>query len=146
MRRHAIRAVILAVVLVCVLAPVAELFDGWDNTLQSGNDVESNLALVAVCLGAALVLTGILLGGVLTVMVGESAQEMQQAGWLPTHHLSLPIPDWMGVWFATFPNVECLAGQALAVLVLVGSYAWVRSRVPKGATREPVSAGCEVNA
>lgn len=60
MRRHAIRAVILAVVLVCVLAPVAELFDGWDNTLQSGNDVESNLALVAVCLGAALVLTGIL--------------------------------------------------------------------------------------
>lgn len=30
-----------------------------------------------------LVLTGILLGGVLLVMVGEQAQEMQLAHWLP---------------------------------------------------------------
>ncbi|MHB8637768.1 MAG: FTR1 family iron permease [Fimbriimonadaceae bacterium] len=92
-----------------------------------------------------LILTGALLAGVLIVMVGESAQEMQLAGWLPTHHLALAFPDWMGVWFATFPTVEGLASQAIAAALLVGSYAWVRSRVPKAANGTPVTPGCVVN-
>ena len=92
-----------------------------------------------------LIYTGALLAGVLTVMVGESAQEMQLAGWIPTHHVSIPIPDWMGVWFATFPNVEGLASQFLAVALVVGSYLWVRSRVPKTPGGETATAGCEVN-
>ncbi|MBS1701386.1 MAG: FTR1 family protein [Armatimonadetes bacterium] len=92
-----------------------------------------------------LIYTGVLLAGVLAVMVGESAQEMQLAGWIPTHHVSLPIPDWMGVWFATFPNVEGLASQFLAVALVVGSYLWVRSRVPKTSGGEAATAGCEVN-
>lgn len=60
MRRYAIRAAILAVVMVCLFAPVVELFDNWDSTLQSGNDVESSVAVVAVCLGTALVLMSLL--------------------------------------------------------------------------------------
>ncbi len=79
-----------------------------------------------------LVATGGLLAVVLVVMVGESAQEMQQAGWIGAHAVPLAIPDWMGVWLAAFPNVEGLAAQALALAVVVGSYAWVRGRVPKG--------------
>lgn len=92
-----------------------------------------------------LILTGVLLAGVLLVMIGESAQEMQLAGWLSTHRVSLPIPDWMGVWFATFPTIEGLAAQAIAAALLIGSYAWVRSRVPKAASGEPATAGCAVN-
>ncbi len=69
-----------------------------------------------------LVATGIMLGFVLVVMVGESAQEMQQAGWLSTTAVGLPIPAWMGVWFAIFPTVESLAAQALAAAVVIGSY------------------------
>ena len=92
-----------------------------------------------------LIYTGVLLAGVLTVMVGESAQEMQLAGWIPTHHVALPIPDWMGVWFATFPNVEGLAAQFVAVTLVAGSYLWVRSRVPKTPSGETAVAGCEVN-
>jgi high-affinity iron transporter len=83
-----------------------------------------------------LVLTGVMLGGVLVVMVGESAQEMQQAGWLSTHPINLAIPDWLGTWFATFPNVEGLAAQALAALLVAGSYAWVRRSVPTTGSRE----------
>ncbi len=75
-----------------------------------------------------LVLTGILLGGVLIVMVGESAQEMQLAGWLPTHQVNLAIPDWVGTWFATFPTVEGLASQGLAILLIAGSYGFIRWR------------------
>jgi high-affinity iron transporter len=69
-----------------------------------------------------LVLTGILLGAVLVVMVGENIQEMQLAGWIGTTPVGLPIPDWMGLWFAVFPNVETLAAQSAAALAVIGSY------------------------
>ena len=76
-----------------------------------------------------LVLTGVLLGVVLLVMVGEQAQEMQLAHWLPTTEIRSfgdLIPDWMGLWFAVFPTVETLAAQGIALLVVLGSYLFVR--------------------
>jgi high-affinity iron transporter len=69
-----------------------------------------------------LVLTGVLLGGVFLVMVGEQMQEMQLAGWFSTTPVNLPIPDWMGLWFAVFPNIESLAAQAIAAVIVIGSY------------------------
>lgn len=72
-----------------------------------------------------LVLTGIMLGCVLLVMVGEQVQEMQLAHWLPTTEipgLAAIIPDWMGMWFAVFPNVEGLMGQTVASVLVLGSY------------------------
>ena len=69
-----------------------------------------------------LILTGVLLGGVLIVMVGESVQEMQLASWIGTTPLPLPIPAWVGVWFAVFPNLEGLLSQFLAALLVIGSY------------------------
>ncbi len=78
-----------------------------------------------------LVLTGILLGGVLLVMVGEQAQEMQLAHWLPTTNLpqlANVIPAWMGLWFSIFPTVETLAAQAAAGLLVLGSYFAARLR------------------
>ncbi|MBL9188412.1 MAG: FTR1 family protein [Opitutaceae bacterium] len=72
-----------------------------------------------------LVLTGIMLGVVLLVMVGEEAQEMQLAHWIPTTQiggLANIIPGWMGLWFAVFPTVETLAAQAIAAAIVVGSY------------------------
>lgn len=81
-----------------------------------------------------LIATGLMLAAVLIVMVGESAQEMQLAGWLTTHPLPLAIPDWMGTWFAAFPNVEGLAAQVLAAVLVFGSYAWVRWQVKRSVT------------
>jgi high-affinity iron transporter len=69
-----------------------------------------------------LVATGILLGFVLVVMVGEGVQEMQLAGWLPVTGVAIGIPGWMGTWFALFPTVETLAAQLLAAGFVVGSY------------------------
>jgi high-affinity iron transporter len=76
-----------------------------------------------------LVLTGVLLGGVLLVMVGEQAQEMQLAHWIPTTTipaLSRIIPEWAGLWFSVFPTVETLVAQGVAALLVLGSYAIVR--------------------
>jgi high-affinity iron transporter len=72
-----------------------------------------------------LVLTGIMLGMVLLVMVGEQAQEMQLAHWIPTTTiawLAPHVPDWMGLWFSVFPTVETLVAQALAAGFVIGSY------------------------
>jgi high-affinity iron transporter len=81
-----------------------------------------------------LVLTGIMLGVVLLVMVGEQAQEMQLAHWLPTteiHGWIGKTPAWMGVWLSIFPTVETLSAQGLAALLVIGSYFAAR--------RKPVS-------
>jgi len=81
-----------------------------------------------------LVVTGILLGVVLVVMVGESVQEMQLAGWLPTTAVPLAIPGWVGLWFAVFPTVEGLVAQLLAAALVIGSYygaEYVRVRRPR---------------
>jgi high-affinity iron transporter len=69
-----------------------------------------------------LVLTGATIGFVLIVMVGESAQELQLAGWLPTTQLGITFPGWIGTWFALFPTVETVAGQALAATAVIASY------------------------
>jgi high-affinity iron transporter len=69
-----------------------------------------------------LIATGIMLGFVLLVMVGEEAQEMQQAGWISTTNINLAMPAWLGVWFSVFPTVQTLAAQALAALLVIGSY------------------------
>lgn len=76
-----------------------------------------------------LVFTGVMLGLVLLVMVGEQVQEMQLARWLPTTPITeIAIPDWMGLWFAVFPTVETLAGQFLAALLVLGSYFLAREQ------------------
>jgi high-affinity iron transporter len=72
-----------------------------------------------------LVATGAMLAFVLLVMVGEEAQEMQLARWLPTTEIPRLvhlIPSWMGVWFSVFPTVETLSAQTLAGLLVFGSY------------------------
>jgi len=72
-----------------------------------------------------LIITGILLGVVLLVMVGEQAQEMQLAHWISRTEipaLANILPAWMGMWFAVFPTYETLIAQAIAATVVVGSY------------------------
>jgi high-affinity iron transporter len=76
-----------------------------------------------------LVATGIMLGAVLLVMVGEQAQEMQLAHWISTTPISFlkPIvPEWAGLWFSVFPTVETLLAQALAGGIVAGSYFYAR--------------------
>lgn len=72
-----------------------------------------------------LITTGVLLGVVLLVMVGEQAQEMQLAHWISKTDVPwlVPvIPPWAGLWFAVFPTYETLFAQLLAAIVVVGSY------------------------
>ena len=81
-----------------------------------------------------LVATGVLLTGVLFVMVGEQVNEMQLAGWVGTTNISWlhGVPPWAGTWFSIFPNVQTFVGQALAILLVTGSYIVHRLRTYGG--------------
>jgi high-affinity iron transporter len=62
-------------------------------------------------------------------MVGEQAQEMQLANWIPTTTLTglVPlIPAWAGLWFSVFPTVQTLAAQGVAGAIVIGSYFYAR--------------------
>lgn len=90
-----------------------------------------------------LVATGVMLGFVLLVMVGESVQELQQAGWIGTTSLGFTVPGWMGLWFSIFGNLETVLAQVIAAGFVVGSYflaeelkvRWPRRRGERGARR-----------
>ncbi len=71
-----------------------------------------------------LITTGVLLGVVLLVMVGEQAQEMQLAHWISRTEIPwlAALPAWLGMWFAVFPTYETLIAQGLAAILVVGSY------------------------
>lgn len=81
-----------------------------------------------------LVYSGILLGVVLLVMVGESVQEMQQAGWIASTPIGVHFPNWWGLWFSLFPNVQSLVAQGAAGLLVIGSYVSVQYFRPRRLT------------
>ncbi|MFN2542045.1 MAG: FTR1 family protein [Chthoniobacterales bacterium] len=110
--------------------------------LRLGGDVVLKGALLGIALSAIvavltfvlqqrlpyrkmLITTGVLLGIVLLVMVGEQAQEMQLAHWIsttPILWLARFTPRWVGMWFAVFPTCETLIAQLIAAGLVIGSY------------------------
>jgi len=84
-----------------------------------------------------LITTGVLLGVVLLVMVGEQAQEMQLANWISRTEIPWlvdVIPAWVGMWFAVFPTYETLLAPEFAAILVVGSY--FAARQVQGAKEE----------
>ena len=82
-----------------------------------------------------LIITGVMLGFVLLVMVGEEAYEMQQAGWLHSSTVATldgKVPDWAGVWFSFYPTWETILAQVIALALVVGSY-FISGRVLRAA-------------
>lgn len=70
-----------------------------------------------------LVVTGVMIGFVLLVMVGNTVHIMQVVGWLPLTPIRwLSLPYWFGIWFGTYATVEGLALQAAAAAFVIGSF------------------------
>jgi high-affinity iron transporter len=70
-----------------------------------------------------LVATGIMIGAVLLVMVGNTVHVLQLVGWLPLHGIQgLDIPYWTGLWFGLFPTWEGILLQIAAGVFVIGSY------------------------
>jgi high-affinity iron transporter len=70
-----------------------------------------------------LIVTGVMIGGVLLVMVGNTVHVLQVVGWLPIHPLrGVTFPYWSGLWFGVFPTWEGLTLQVAAGAFVIGSY------------------------
>ncbi|HEY4099390.1 MAG TPA: FTR1 family protein [Gemmatimonadales bacterium] len=87
-----------------------------------------------------LILTGTMLGAVLIVMVGESVQEMQQAGWISSTTWPGAMPAWLNTWFAIYPTIQSLAAQGIAAILVLGSYYFARNSSARWGRRSPAAA------
>lgn len=70
-----------------------------------------------------LIVTGVMIGAVLLIMVGNTVHVMQVIGWMSITPLRFFNPPyWTGIWFGIYPTVETLAAQFLALVYVFGSY------------------------
>jgi high-affinity iron transporter len=96
-----------------------------------------------------LIVTGVLIGFVLVVMVGQTVRTMQGTGWLPITPLDVTLPYWAGLWVGVYPTVETIGAQIAAMVFVIGSYFLaqeIKVKRPRRrakaavAAREPISA------
>jgi high-affinity iron transporter len=70
-----------------------------------------------------LVATGVMIGAVLLVMVGNTVHVMQVVGWLPAHTIpGVEFPYWVGMWFGLWATWEGVLLQVAAGTFVIGSY------------------------
>jgi high-affinity iron transporter len=87
-----------------------------------------------------LIVTGVLIGFVLVVMVGQTARTMQGTGWIPITPLAIDPPYWLGLWFGVYPTWETIGAQLGAVVFVIGSYVLaqeLRVRRPRRRSHAP---------
>jgi len=73
---------------VCFCGHVSEVFDHWDHTLQTGNDVEYTATIIALVVGTALILAHV----AVTMVQPCRAQyfSLSYSKSEPTHSLLVP--------------------------------------------------------
>jgi high-affinity iron transporter len=70
-----------------------------------------------------LVWTGILIGGVLLIIVGNTIHVLQAVRWMTfTPVQGVELPYWLGLWFGLFPTWEGFGSQIAAAVFVIGSY------------------------
>lgn len=67
------RVFISAIIAISLGAPIVELFDSWDQSLQTGTDTEANVAVVALCIGVAFAIGTIVIAGRIRALSSTSA-------------------------------------------------------------------------
>ncbi len=72
-----------------------------------------------------LIYTGVMIGAVLLVMVGNTVHVLQVVGWLPIHVIpGVTVPTWMSTWFGLFATWEGIGLQIASATFVIGSYYW----------------------
>jgi hypothetical protein len=59
------------VLLTCLVCPLVEVFDGWDHTIQTGNDTEYAVVILALCVGVAFSIAQCIVRGPLLRFTAE---------------------------------------------------------------------------
>ena len=67
---------IAAILAISISAPIAEPFDSWDQTLQTGSDTEANVVVVALCVGVAFAIGTIVVVNRLRALASVSTRRV----------------------------------------------------------------------
>jgi hypothetical protein len=86
------RLAITAILAISIGAPIAELFDSWDQTLQTGSDTEANVAVVALCVGVAFAIGTVVVVNRIRVLASASARRVVLSLAAPRQIASLLTP------------------------------------------------------
>jgi len=89
------RAVIAAILAICLIVPALEIFDRWDHTFQDGNDTEADLVVAALCVGVALAIgTTVIVARIRALASGAAAVVVvaPTSMFFPVVSLALPFP------------------------------------------------------
>jgi hypothetical protein len=84
MRSRAFRITAALALLTCLICPLVETFDTWDHTIQTGNDTEYGLVVLALCVGVAysfarFIFKSALLGFIAKSVFASCAQPFRSA-------------------------------------------------------------------
>jgi high-affinity iron transporter len=82
-----------------------------------------------------LIVTGVFIGFVLVVMVGQTVRTMQGTGWLPITPIDVDLPYWPGLWLGIYPTLETIGAQIAAAAFVIGSYFLAQEMKVKGPRR-----------
>ena len=70
-----------------------------------------------------MMVTGVLIGAVLVMLVGNTMRVLQVVGWMPIHPIDgVSFPYWWGQWFGVYPTWEGILAQVIAAVFVIGSY------------------------
>jgi high-affinity iron transporter len=84
-----------------------------------------------------LIATGIMIGAVLLIMVGNTAHVLQVVGWLPIHPIrGLALPYWSGLWLGLYATWEGIGLQVAAGAFVIGSYL-LAEQIQHGRVQKP---------
>jgi hypothetical protein len=80
-RSKASHLIVTLILSICVVCPLIEMFDRWDNTAQTGNDTEYAFVILGLCVGVSYTFASAVL------RTSESSRSRRAAGtdgFLPT--------------------------------------------------------------
>jgi len=77
MQRNAKRVIVAIVLLTCFVCPLLELFDHWDDTIQTGNDTEYTVVVLALCIGIIFTLVQLTVALLSNLPVSNASSRLQ---------------------------------------------------------------------
>jgi hypothetical protein len=96
MRSRASLITVALTLLTCLVCPLVEMFDRWDDTLRTGNDVEYALVVLALCIGVAYLFARLVFRFPLlrsaAELISDSSAHRPLASAPPAARWVIPIP------------------------------------------------------
>ena len=83
------RLFIAAIIAIALGAPIAEMFDRWDQTMKDGNDTEINVVVAALCIGIAFAIG--------TAVVAERIRALASTSAGRVAATRLPVQDFASI-------------------------------------------------